>query len=53
MHIQNYITSLQETLIDLYLEFQEGTSISTLAFENGVTNTEMYNLVQMGKRLCQ
>lgn len=48
-----YITSLQETLIDLYNEFKAGVSISKLATLHGITNTEMFNLVQMGKRLCQ
>ena len=45
-------TTLQETLIDIYNEFKAGVSISELATLDGVTNTEMYNLVQMGKRLC-
>ena len=48
-----YITNLQEILIDLYNEFKAGVSISELAILHGVTNTEMYNLVQIGKRLCQ
>ena len=47
-----YITSLQEILIGLYNEFKAGVSISELAILHGVTNTEMYHLVQMGKRLC-
>lgn len=47
-----YITSLQETLINLYNEFKAGVSISELVILHGVTNTEMFNLVQMGKRLC-
>ena len=46
-------TNLQKILVDLYNEFLEGVSISELATLHGVTNTEMYNLVQMGKRLCQ
>lgn len=46
-------TTLQETLIDLYNEFKAGISISELASLHQVTNTEMFNLVQMGKRLCQ
>ena len=45
-------TTLQETLIDLYNEFKAGVSIFELATLHGVTNTEMYYLVQMGKRLC-
>ena len=45
-------TNLQEILIDLYNEFKTGVSISELAILHGVTNTEMYHLVQMGKRLC-
>ena len=51
--INNMKTNLQEILIDLYNEFLTGISISELAEINQVTNTEMYNLVQMGKRLCQ
>ena len=51
--LQKMNTTLQETLIDLYNEFKAGISISELATLHGVTNTEMYNLVQMGKRLCQ
>ena len=46
-------TILQETLINLYNEFKAGISISELASLHQVTNTEMFNLVQMGKRLCQ
>ena len=48
-----YITSLQETLTDLYNEFLAIILISELAVLHGVTNTEMSNLLQMGKRLCQ
>ena len=43
----------KKTLIDLYNEFKAGISISELASLHQVTNTEMFNLVQMGKRLCQ
>lgn len=46
-------TTLQEMLVDLYNEFLAGVSISELATLHKVTNTEMYNLVQIGKRLCQ
>ena len=46
-------TNLQKILIDLYNKFKAGVSISELATLHGVTNTEMYNLVQIGKRLCQ
>ena len=46
-------TNLQKILVDLYNEFLAGVSISELATLHGVTNTEMYHLVQMGKRLCQ
>ena len=46
-------TALQETLIDIYNEFKAGVSISKLATLHGITNTEMFNLVQIGKRLCQ
>lgn len=53
MQTLNYVTSLQKALITLYNEFNSGISISELAFSSGVTNTEMFNLVQMGKRLCQ
>lgn len=45
-------TKLQETLVNLYNEFKSGVSISELAILHGVTNTEMFNLVQIGKRLC-
>jgi Mor family transcriptional regulator len=44
-------TTLQETLVELYNEFKAGVSISELATLHQITNTEMYNLVQMGKRL--
>ena len=46
-------TNLQEILVDLYNEFKAGVSISELATLHGITNTEMFNLVQIGKRLCQ
>ena len=46
-------TNLQEILVNLYNEFLAGLSISELATLHGVTNTEMYHLVQMGKKLCQ
>lgn len=50
----NMETNLQEILIDSYAAFQAGKiSISELANLHGVTNTEMYHLIQMGKRLCQ
>lgn len=45
-------TTLQEILVDLYNEFLTGVSISELATLHGVTNTEMFNLVQIGKKLC-
>ena len=46
-------TTLQEILVDLYNEFKAGISISELASLHQITNTEMFNLIQMGKRLCQ
>ena len=46
-------TTLKQVFIELYNEFKSGKSISELAEINQVTNTEMFNLVQMGKRLCQ
>lgn len=46
-------TTLKQVFIELYNEFKSGKSISELAILHGVTNTEMYHLVQMGKRLCQ
>ena len=45
-------TTLKQIFIELYNEFLTGISISELAEINQVTNTEMYNLVQIGKRLC-
>ena len=44
---------LKQIFIELYNEFKSGKSISELAKLNQVTDTEMYNLVQIGKRLCQ
>ena len=46
-------TILKQAFINLYNDFKSGKSISELAEINGITNTEMYNLVQIGKRLCQ
>ena len=46
-------TTLKQIFIELYNEFKSGKSISELASLHQVTNTEMYNLVQIGKRLCQ
>lgn len=46
-------TTLKQVFIELYNEFKSGKSISELATLYGVTNTEIYHLVQMGKRLCQ
>ena len=45
-------TTLKQVFIELYNEFKSGKSISELAEINQITNTEMYNLVQIGKRLC-
>ena len=45
-------TNLQEILVNLYNEFKAGISISELANLHQITNTEMFNLVQIGKRLC-
>ena len=46
-------TTLKQVFIELYNEFKSGKSISELAEINQITNTEMYNLVQIGKRFCQ
>ena len=46
-------TTLKQVFIELYNEFKSGKSISELSTLHQVTNTEMYNLVQIGKRLCQ
>ena len=50
---KNMNTTLKQVFIELYNEFKSGKSISELASLHQVTNTEMFNLVQMGKRLCQ
>ena len=46
------MTALQIILNAVYTEFKAGVSMSELATLQGVTNTEMYHLVQMGTRLC-
>ena len=46
-------TELQAILIDIYNEFKAGVSIAELADRHKVTNTEMFHLVQMGKKICQ
>lgn len=46
-------TTLKQIFIDSYNDFKSGKSISELAEINQVTNTEMFNLIQIGKRLCQ
>ena len=46
-------TILQQQLKQIYNEFVSGLSIDAISKRHGVTCTEAYNLVQMGKRLCQ
>lgn len=47
------VTVLQDSLMDMYVDFKHGIPICDIAEIYGVTNAEAFALVQMGKRIWE
>ena len=49
----NEITVLQDSLMDMYVDFKHCIPICDIAEIYGVTNAEAFALVQIGKRIWE